>query len=160
MWGGIRGINISSTIHTQAAQCNIPSALVHAYNYTEALESLILYTPANLHGLPIGWSCVSSTLRDKITTMKQKASMVKELESLCRSYEDQVKDYQSHLDAPLPPSVLLESIHADTRERAVSTNHHYRTGLHLVYTFFVLLPVCLFGYMYNVYVTAYCTFLF
>ncbi len=48
--------------------------------------------------------------------------MVKEVESLWRSCEDQIKDYQSHLDAPLPPSVLLESIHADTRERAVSTN--------------------------------------
>jgi len=63
---------------------------------------------------------VSSTLKDKISAMKQKAIIVKELEGLGRSCESGLRDYQTLLDSPVPPSALLAATHAELRIRAVS----------------------------------------
>ena len=64
---------------------------------------------------------MSGTLKDKITAIKKKAKMVKELETLCRKCETGLKEYQSHLDTSLPPSVQLIVIHSDLRVHAVSS---------------------------------------
>lgn len=66
-----------------------------------------------------GWSNVSFTLKDKIALMRRRAEMVQGLERVVREAEEGVAHYRSHLDTPLPPSVLLAQRHATILEEGV-----------------------------------------
>jgi hypothetical protein len=66
-----------------------------------------------------GWSDVSFTLKDQITVMRHRMKMVQDLEGGLRDAEEGVACYRSHLDTPLPSSVLLAQGHSAILEEGV-----------------------------------------
>lgn len=67
-----------------------------------------------------GWSNSSSTLKDKIAVMRHRAEMARDLEGVVRRAEEGVACYRTHLDASLPPSVLLAERQQEILEEGVS----------------------------------------
>ncbi len=97
------------TIHQSANSADVQKALEKNPDISKERNNLLL-----------GWSNVSTSLQDKIFALKLKAKVTQVLEGEVEALEEEVGVYRSHLDTPLPPSVLLVEAHEDIERTEVS----------------------------------------